>query len=93
MVSIYVTHRRVANKQVNDGVSSKYCLFSRKGLWTFCQTFRCGLSKHRALPGSSRVILSYYSLQMICLCRTTHKTWFHAVTIAGFSTCVPEGES
>lgn len=93
MVSIYVTQSRVANKEVNDRFSSKYCLFSRKGRWTFCQMFRCGVSKHRALPASSRVILSYYSLQMICLCRTTHKTWFHAATIAGFSACVPEGES
>jgi hypothetical protein len=30
--------------------------------------FRYGVSKQRALPGSSRVILSYYSLQMIGLC-------------------------
>jgi len=85
MVAIYVTHRRVANKEVNDRVSSKYCLFSHKRLWTFCQML-CGVSKHRALPASSRVILSYNSLQMICLCWTTHKTWFHAATIAGFYT-------
>lgn len=93
MVSMYVTHRHVVNKKFKERVSSKYFLFSHKGLWTFCQAFRSGVSKQRALPTSSRVILSYHSLQMTRLCRTTYETWFHAVTIAGFYTSVPEGES
>jgi hypothetical protein len=83
VVSMYVTHRHVVNKK----------LFSHKGLRTFWQAFRGGVSKQRALPTSSRVILSYHSLQMTYLCRTMHETWFHAVTIAGFYTSVPEGES
>jgi hypothetical protein len=86
-------HRHVANKNVNDRVSSNTVCFSHKGLRTFRQVFRGRVSKQTALPASSRAISSYYSLQMMYLCRTTHKTWFHAVTAAGFYTCVPQRES